>query len=216
MVKLPSKRPGPVGGKRDKNRAKRATSLRDAALSLFLERGLEVVTIEEITKRAGVAKGTYYRYFDSKAALVASLLEPVVALAEDAFGRLDTTLHETNSTEELTAAYALLGVSFAALFAGHAGVARLYLQERRGPASENRAPIIRLATLLDETVETLSAVAIERGLLRPFPAAVSSQAVIGAVEQLLFAALSGREVGEPIEVARQLVSLVMDGLVVRG
>ena len=33
---------------------------------LFLERGIETVTIDEITREAGVAKGSFYRYFDDK------------------------------------------------------------------------------------------------------------------------------------------------------
>ena len=52
---------------------------REAALRLFLERGLDGVTIDDITQACGVAKGTFYRYFDDKAALVESLLAPVRA-----------------------------------------------------------------------------------------------------------------------------------------
>jgi AcrR family transcriptional regulator len=47
--------------------------LLEAAESVFVERGIAAATIDEITARAGVAKGTFYLYFKSKDDLVAAL-----------------------------------------------------------------------------------------------------------------------------------------------
>ncbi|CAN5519852.1 hypothetical protein BH11ACT7_BH11ACT7_40010 [soil metagenome] len=44
-----------------------------AARELLVERGYAATSIPEIVKRAGVAQGTFYRYFDSKAQLVEAL-----------------------------------------------------------------------------------------------------------------------------------------------
>ena len=41
----------------------------EAAYQLFLERGFDKVSIQEIATRAGVAKGTFYLYFRDKEAL---------------------------------------------------------------------------------------------------------------------------------------------------
>lgn len=49
--------------------SKRAAILR-AALQVFAEYGVHGVPVPEIAKRAGVATGTIYRFFDSKEALV--------------------------------------------------------------------------------------------------------------------------------------------------
>jgi len=43
----PVERPGAVGGKRDLNRRQRVQDLIDAGLALFLQRGIEAVTIDE-------------------------------------------------------------------------------------------------------------------------------------------------------------------------
>ncbi len=45
----------------------------DAALTLFVERGFHGTAVPEVAKRAGVAAGTIYHYFDSKEALVNAL-----------------------------------------------------------------------------------------------------------------------------------------------
>ena len=60
---VPETRPGQAGGKRDQNRRARTQGLCDAAEKLFLARGIESVSIDDITKEAGVAKGSFYRYF---------------------------------------------------------------------------------------------------------------------------------------------------------
>lgn len=42
----------------------------DAALGLFEEKGFDNVSVEEITKRAGVSKGTFYTYFSAKTDII--------------------------------------------------------------------------------------------------------------------------------------------------
>ena len=68
------KRPGPPGGVRDTNRLKKSQAIRDAALLLFLERGIEGVSVDDIMKAAKMAKGSFYRYFADQTALVDDLM----------------------------------------------------------------------------------------------------------------------------------------------
>ena len=46
----------------------------DAALALFVERGFDNVSIDDIAERAGVARTTVYRRWSSKAALIAEAI----------------------------------------------------------------------------------------------------------------------------------------------
>jgi AcrR family transcriptional regulator len=50
----------------------------DAALRLFLEKGVGPTTIEQITVGAGVAKGSFYLHFSSKDAVLAALRDRFV------------------------------------------------------------------------------------------------------------------------------------------
>lgn len=61
---------GTVEGKKQEKRR----ALLDAAYELFLERGIAKTSVEDITSRAKVAKGTFYLYFQDKGAVTQALL----------------------------------------------------------------------------------------------------------------------------------------------
>lgn len=208
----PIPRPGIEGGKRDLNRKQRVDSLLAAALPLFLERGIEGVTIDDIVGAAGTAKGSYYRYFDDKAALVRALFETAEESVRAAFAKCEATLAAAKKTEELAPAYFVLAMELAAVVTEGPEIVRLYLQEARGPAVAARAPVVLLAKLIFDASVRLTQVAHARGLLRPMDPRVSAAAVVGAAERLLFGALSGEPLGEPEAVIQSLVTLVLEGL----
>lgn len=58
---------------RTKPADERCDDLLNAAETAFVDNGVAATTVTEITTRAGVAKGTFYLYFDSKADLVAAV-----------------------------------------------------------------------------------------------------------------------------------------------
>jgi AcrR family transcriptional regulator len=57
-------------GKREQAKVERRERLYEAALSLFREQGYEATTVAQITKRAGLAKGTFFNYFSTKDAVL--------------------------------------------------------------------------------------------------------------------------------------------------
>ena len=66
-----------------KNRIqKRATrtrkKLKEAALDIFSEKSVHAVTIEEITEKADLGKGTLYQHFEDKDEIVVTLVEEAV------------------------------------------------------------------------------------------------------------------------------------------
>ena len=98
---------------RDATRKARTAALATAALRLFLDRGVEAVTIDEIASRAGLAKGTFYTYFRDKGDVVEALLAPVAATIRGAFDRCEATLREAHDPAGLMGAYQDLAGSLA-------------------------------------------------------------------------------------------------------
>lgn len=65
--------------KKDETRAR----IFKAAVHLFREKGFEATTIDEITERADVAKGTFFNYFPRKESVLGYLSENQLAEAEE-------------------------------------------------------------------------------------------------------------------------------------
>jgi AcrR family transcriptional regulator len=59
--------------RRERKKLDTRQRLLQAARDLFREKGFEQTTVEEITERADVAKGTFFNYFPSKEALLGDL-----------------------------------------------------------------------------------------------------------------------------------------------
>ena len=78
---------GPAAGTRAKRSAERRDAILAAALDEFAERGFAATRLEDVARRADVAKGTIYLHFADKEALFEELirmeLSPVVAALEN-------------------------------------------------------------------------------------------------------------------------------------
>ena len=208
----PVERPGAFGGKRDVNRRKRVQDLIDSGLSLFLERGIEAVTIDEVAREAGMAKGNFYRYFRDKADLVEAVIEPVASTTREAIQACDEDLRQANGRDDAVAAYGQLGNRLIGALSMYPDAMCLYLQERRAPATTARQAISDLATELDDRALTLSQVAVDRNLVVVSDPRVSAVAVLGAVEALALASVRNQVKMDPIETTKSLISIVLEGL----
>lgn len=139
---------GGLSASQQKDRAQRRASrtrrrLMDAALAMFSETGFDATRIEQITERADVGKGTFYRHFSNKD-------EVMVLLVNDAVDHLVERIREPMSPastlqqvlEHLLAAHLDFFQNrtdeFLLLFQG-----RLYLKLQRDANAELEPPMMR-------------------------------------------------------------------------
>ncbi len=57
-------------GRREEQTGKTKAAIMNNALRLFREKGYDSVSVEQITRAAGVAKGTFYTYFETKSDII--------------------------------------------------------------------------------------------------------------------------------------------------
>jgi len=64
---------------RSQKRAKRTRKkLKKAALNVFIEKSIDAATVEEITEKADVGKGTLYQHFEDKEEIVITLVDEAI------------------------------------------------------------------------------------------------------------------------------------------
>ena len=77
-----------LDGRRSRKKRQTRAAIEHAALSLFVEKGYEATTVEEITERADVSVTTFFRYFPGKAeVLLSDHGEQLPALHQAILGR---------------------------------------------------------------------------------------------------------------------------------
>jgi AcrR family transcriptional regulator len=82
--------PRPLG-RRERKAAEMRERIFQAAIQLIAEHGLAQVTIEQITERADVGKGTFFNYFPGKEAVLTYFGAAQVARLEDALAKGQVT-----------------------------------------------------------------------------------------------------------------------------
>jgi AcrR family transcriptional regulator len=214
--RVPESRPGAAGGTRDLNRQRRTDQLSQAALTLFLERSIDAVTIDDITRSAGVAKGSFYRYFDSREALVRSLMAPIADATLTTLDACTRALRDARDREAVTAAFTTLTLTLAGQLLEQRDLVRLYLQESRGPAWGDRRAVAELSEAVSARAIEITLAARSHGMLRDVPPPVSALAVVGAAERLLHAWLTDSLAVPPVEAALAVVDLVLHGVLPRA
>lgn len=128
----------------EKRAAKTRTKLLKAALAVFSESGVDAATIDVITERADLGKGTFYRHFADKYDIAAALVEQAIDHLIGRLGELED--HPTVSLEDvlehfLNAHYAFFRHhqdEFILLFQG-----RLLLKLERQATDRMEAPFSR-------------------------------------------------------------------------
>ncbi|ETR77533.1 TetR family transcriptional regulator [Afipia sp. P52-10] len=92
----------PASSKRPESRRRilpaevRIDDLMAAAADLFIARGVEATTVDDIVAKAGVAKGTFYHYFKTKSDVIAALRE---RFAQDFVERVASVIEPCAATD---------------------------------------------------------------------------------------------------------------------
>lgn len=66
-------------GLRERNRKLTELRIEDVATAMFLDRGVDAVTLEEICEEAGVSRRTFFNYFESKDQVITGATYPKVS-----------------------------------------------------------------------------------------------------------------------------------------
>lgn len=193
-----------------KRRQRRAQIL-DAALEVFAERGYHATSVSDLVAAAGVARGTFYLYFESKEQVFLELLDALIAEFSASVRGVDTGPDAAPFQEQLVRSVERI---LAAAKASEA-LARIVFHEAVGLDAAVDARLGQLEDALHLYLRASLDNGIALGWLRPHDTRVASILVYGAIRHAIQrVVVNGQDEGlTPRELAAGLVEHVLRGLV---
>lgn len=166
----------PTGRQRRRRKEARPQEIIAAGLAEFAEHGFEATRLEDVATRAGIVKGTIYRYFESKEMLFEAALSSGIAPVFETLPQLIKT-YEGSTLDLLTL---LIQRLYETLFTTEVELlARIIICEgRRFPAVSElyyRLLVSKGQDILHQIIER----GISRGELVPSPLSTTPEVLIG-------------------------------------
>ena len=198
-------------GKREERREARRAAILEAGLQLVLEDGYERASVERIAAKVGIARGTFYLYFEDKEALFRALAErlyqPMVQVLEETA----TALRGAPDLGTHQLLYLQMSARLAAVVEENQYGVTLHFRERRSAGVSGRVVGEWMARIEDLGCQML-ADAAERGLIRGVDPYTVALAIVGAAERLLWAWAEGDQKLDADSAALQLANVFFSGI----
>ena len=158
---------------------RRAQILR-AAKQAFSQKGFHSASVSDIIERAGIARGTFYLYFESKRDVFDKLLEELLVELRACIRPIDLTPGSPPPVEQLKANI----MRVQELVLREPELFQLLLHQARGLDAQSAAIVAsfyeRVLTMIERSLEH----GMRMGLIRPCNPTIISSCILGTVKEV--------------------------------
>ena len=161
-------------------RSDRRAQILRAAKQVFSQKGFHSASVSDVIERAGIARGTFYLYFESKRDVFDKLLEELLVELRACIRPIDLAPGSPQPVEQLRAN--ILRVQ--ELVLREPEVFQILLHQARGLDAQSAALVHgfyeRVLTLIERSLE----LGMRMGLIRPCNPAIISSCILGTVKEV--------------------------------
>ncbi len=211
-LSIPQTNVGPVDGRSvraQRRRQARKDQILAAAKELFARRGYRDTSILAVIEQAGISRGTFYSYFDSKDELFRDLVDGLVEQMMAVVDVVDPGHGERPVRETFDNVRRLVDLLFS-----DRDLANVLCRVAVGVDAHVEQSINRLHAFLYDMTESALVAGAEYGHIRSVSEKIAAVAYVGSVKEVLyqFCVVVEEDAPDREEVARVLFDLVMRGL----
>lgn len=170
-------------------RDRRRRELLDVALRVFSERGYHETRISDLIEAAGVARGTFYLYFDSKNAIFHELLDELVGRVRASIVGVELGDGAASLRDQLIATLERVF----AVFDASPDLTAFVLRAAVGIDPEIDRKLAGFYARLHEFITMSLDNGVRLGLLRAMDTRIVGWAVLGSIKQLVEVLIERRE-----------------------
>src|SRR4051812_7583300 len=197
-------------------RESRRASVLAVARRIFSQKGYHDTSIDDLIEAAGIARGTFYLYFESKRAIFDELLEQLFATIASTVHRIDVGPGAAPPVEQMNATVDLV---FRTLVENRE-TARLLLREAVGIDAEFDQKLYDFYGRIESLIVRAVTTGVEMGLCRQFLSddgpRVVARCILGAAKEVVSDAIVQND-PEKVDVqrlGRELIAFTLKGLFV--
>lgn len=194
-----------------RQRETRREEILHGARKLFAARGYHDVSISDLIESAGIARGTFYLYFDSKRAIFDELLEDFLALLTREVKPVDVAPGAAPPREQL---HQIVRHTLSVIVANR-DLAAIVLRKAGGLDRDFDRKLNDFSARIREIVGHALTTGQELGIVRPLNTAVVSTCLVGAMKELVYEFLVAQDVGVLMDLdvlTREVLEVSMRGL----
>jgi AcrR family transcriptional regulator len=196
--------------KRSQGRDERRTQLLDAARKVFAVKGFHAATVDDITRAAGVAKGTFYLYFAEKRTIFYELIQRFFEMVTEAGMSVAADVDTTGDFLEHVGRAAR---RLATIFRENRDLVRLTYRESMSMDERLERMVREFYRRMGQIEADNIRLGVKLGLLRDdIDPLVAAFAQIGMVERVLLQWMFDRSSPEVPDLVRQVVELAYRGM----
>lgn len=205
---LPSKRP--MQAAKLDGRVRRAKEAREArremvlacALRVFAEKGYHATSIADIIEAAGIARGTFYLYFESKRAVFDEILDNLFQILKSTVRPVDVSQGAEPPMDQLSD----IVEQVLSTLVSHRDLTRILLREAVGLDADFDQKLNDFYGSVLELIQHALTTGRELGLVRACDTEMTSYCVLGSVKELVDRALKDHE---PAVDIKQVASTIL-------
>jgi TetR/AcrR family fatty acid metabolism transcriptional regulator len=191
-------------------REQRKNAILSAALGVFSEQGYHAASISQIVKEAGVARGTFYQYFDSKKDIFVLLLNTLISELRGSIVGVDQGPNAAPLRQQLdqtvTRIFTVVNTN--------RSITRLVFREAVGLDEEVEGLLKAFYNELQTYVMAALSVGHSLGAIRSLDREVVAQCIVGSLRQVAQHYLIDNPESpfDPEHIAKEVVMLYLGGV----
>ena len=162
------------------SKEERRLSILTAAKEVFAERGYSGAGVADIIDRAGVARGTFYLYFESKRSVFAALIDHAIQAIQDLLAPISM-----DSPEGIVPGLLDNMERIKSYFLEDPDLARVIIVEAMLLDSDSSEQVLEVEQRLAAWLSGLVRRWQEEGILRPMSAEVVARVYLGSIKEIL-------------------------------
>lgn len=191
-----------------KQRESRRVAVLAVARRIFSQKGYHSTSVDDLIEAAGIARGTFYLYFESKRAIFDELLDQLFTTLQATVHRIDVSEGALPPVEQMDATVDRVFTTLEE----NREVARLLLREAVGIDADFDRKLGDFYGRIEALIERAVTLGIEMGLVRRCDAQVVSRCTLGAAKEAVYYAFVEERDVNVKHLGRELIAFTLKGL----